>query len=257
MVGVEGGEDGHGVAPQTPTVGRRAAAVAIAVATTTLVCLGSELAAVPAGGADWTALATITGFYLATSGVITAFAVWTAEDLRLPSLLWLAPGGRRQKLIRLLVYGVGLGLLLSVASILLAGDSGSGLRPWYWRRIQTPVESVLFAARAAFLEETFFRLFLIPLLVSLAVRVRPPRYRFRLREGTLKATRERTRSASTPVVLGAVVVSSLLFGLAHRFNPVSAAILAPVLAVAYLRGGWESAVLAHLLANFLVFSVYF
>lgn len=230
----------------------RAIAVAAAVLATTLVCAAGEIAV---EGFDAVALTTIVGFYLATTGIIMAFAVWTAEELQLPGLLVLSSASGRERLARLAIYGLGIGLVLSVGSLLLATEQGAALRPWYWRRIQTPLDSLLFSARAAFLEETFFRLFLIPFLVSLAVRT-GPRYRVRLRNGSLHASRERRR-ASTPLLLGAVLVSSVLFGLAHPFNPVTAMVLAPLLALAYLGGGWESAVLAHMLSNWLVFSLYF
>lgn len=232
----------------------RLVATAAAVLVTTLVCAASEATA---GPPDAVALATIVGFYLATAGIITAFAVWTAEELGLPSLLMLSAAGPGERLRRLAMYGLGIGVLVSLVSLLLTGDQGAVLRPWFWRRIQTPVDTLLFSARAAFLEETFFRLFLIPFLGSMAVRTRRPRYRLRLRDGTVRATRTAERRLSLPLLLGAVAGSSLLFGLAHPFNPLSAILLAPLLALAYLRGGWESAVLAHLVSNWLVFSVYF
>lgn len=242
-------------APDSRSVGARVRAVSAAVLATTAVCAAGELTT---GPVEPVALLTIVGFYLTTAGIITAFAVWTAEELGLPSLLVLSSAAPADRLRRLLVYGIGIGIALSVASFWLAGDQAEVLRPWFWQRIQTPLDRLLFSARAAFLEETFFRLFLIPFLVSLAVRSRLPRHRLRRHGGGLQATRLEGRRASPLLVLGAVAISSGLFGLVyHPFNPVSAMLLAPLLALAYLRGGWESAVLAHLVSNWLVFSVYF
>jgi membrane protease YdiL (CAAX protease family) len=73
----------------------------------------------------------------------------------------------------------------------------------------------------------------------------------------MRATRSQDRRPSAAVLAGAVLVSSFLFGLAHPFSPLLAMLLGPTLAVAYLRGGWESAVLAHFIANWIVFAVYF
>jgi len=199
---------------------------------------------------------TIVGFYVATSGIITSFAVWTASEVGLPSLLVLSPLPARMRWIRWAVYGVGVGLLLCIGSIVLSGGDSVALRPWFWRRIQTPLGTALFSARAALLEETFFRLFMIPFLVSIVVRLRPRKHRLRLQDGAARVITTRPKP-SRPTVAAAVLISSVLFGLAHPFDPVPAMLLAPLLALSYLRGGWESAVTAHMIANLIVFSVYF
>lgn len=234
--------------------GRRALAVALCVLVTTAITVGGE---VLAGRVDAVAFWPISLFYLTTAGAIMAFAVWTARELGLPSLLLFEPIAPARRAVRLAVYGLGVGLVLSVASVLLAGDGDSALRPWFWQRIQSQPGIVLFSARAALLEETFFRLFLIPALVALAQRTRRPRYRIRLRDGALRASRREPGPPSSWTIVGAALVSSLLFGLAHPFNPLAAILLGPLLAFSYLRGGWESAVLAHFTANWLVFSFYF
>lgn len=223
--------------------------------------LATSLDELVGGQVDARALVTIVGFYLATSAIIVAFAVWTAAELGLPSLLVLSPLSTAVRWRRIASYGVGIGLLLAVGSVGLAGGGSPALRPWFWQRIQTPLETVLFTARGALLEETFFRLFLIPFLVSLALRARLPRYRLEPAGGVVRATRSGDRPPARlpvrPLVAGAIVVSSLLFGLAHPDNPLPAMLLSPLLAVAYLRGGWESAVLAHFVANWIVFAVYY
>ncbi len=232
---------------------RRAAAVTGYVAIMVVVALAYETftgSLTPA-----TSLA-IVGFYIATSGIITTFAVWTAGEIGLPSLLILSPLPTRTLWTRWAIYGVGVGLLLCIGNIVLSGGDGVALRPWFWRRIQTPLGTVLFSARAALLEETFFRLFMIPFLVSIVVRTRPRQYRLRLKGGAARAITTQPQP-SRWMVSAAVLISSVLFGLAHPFSPVPAMLLAPLLAVSYLRGGWESAVTAHFIANVIVFSVYF
>lgn len=243
-------------APQHPAGGAARAvpwAVAAAVVITVAVATAYEAYAGQVAGP---ALVAVAGFYLATAGTVMGFAVWTAGDLQLPSLLVLAPLSAGERWRRILVWGVAMGVVLAVASVLLAGAGGPALRPWYWQRIQTLAGTTLFAARGALLEEAFFRLFLIPFLVSMVVRARAPRYRVRLREGRA-SIRQDPRQPGVWVVPAAVLLSSLLFGLAHPGNPLAAMTLAPGLAVAYLRGGWESAALAHFLANWLVFTIYF
>ena len=199
---------------------------------------------------------TIFGFYIATSGIITTFAVWTAGEIGLPSLLILSPLPARTLWTQWAIYGVGVGLLLCMGSIVLSGGEGVALRPWFWRRIQTPLGTALFSARAALLEETFFRLFMIPFLVSILVRMRPRQHGLRLEGGAARAITTQAQSSRWMVVT-AVLISSVLFGVAHPFSPVPAMVLSLLLAVSYLRGGWESAVTAHFIANVIVFSVYF
>lgn len=195
-------------------------------------------------------------FYGGSAAIIIAFAVWTAADIGLPSLLVLSQLPLRARIGRWLLLGVGLGLVLAAASMALSSGVETPLRPWFWRRIQTPLGAALFSARAALLEETFFRLFLIPFLVSVATRVRPARHRLELANGSAQAVREGSR-AGVLVIAGACVLSSLMFALAHPFNPIGAALLGPLLAVAYLWGGWESSTTAHFVANMILFSVYY
>jgi len=195
-------------------------------------------------------------FYGGSAVIIIAFSVWTTAEIGLPSFLLLSQLPVRERLWRWLVLGVGLGFLLAGASAALSGGAETPLQPWFWRRIQTPLGAVLFSARSALLEETFFRLFLIPFLVSVALRARPGHHRLKLANGSALAMHE-GRQAGRLVIVVACVVSSAMFGLAHPFNPIGAALLAPLLAVAYLWGGWESSVTAHFVANVVLFSFYY
>jgi len=245
---VSWGRLGSGVAEPWP----RARATLGAVAVTTAIAIAYELFR----GSPIAVVPTLLLFYGGSAGIITAFAVWTSAASGLPSLLALSCLTGRQRLARWGLLGIGLGGALAAASVALSGGADSPLQPWFWRPIQTPLGAVLFSARAALLEETFFRLFLIPLLVSLAMRGRPVRYRLQLTGGNAQAVQDRAPVSGT-VVLVATVLSSGLFGLAHPFNPVGAMMLAPTLAVAYLWGGWESAVTAHFTANLLLFSFFY
>lgn len=195
-------------------------------------------------------------FYGGSAAIIIAFSVWTAAEIDLPSFLVLSELPTRERWVRWLLFGVGFGGVLAAASIALGGDAETPLQPWFWRRIQTPLGAVLFSARAALLEETFFRLFLIPFLMSVALRARPVRYRLELANGSAHTVQE-GHQAGVWLVIAACAVSSAMFGLAHPFNPLGAVVLAPVLAIAYLWGGWESSVTAHFIANVILFSLYY
>lgn len=195
-------------------------------------------------------------FYGGSAAIIVAFSVWTAAEIGLPSFLVLSSISWPQRAGRWLVLGVGLGLVMAAASVALSGGAEAPLQPWFWRRIQTPLGAALFSARAALLEETFFRLFMIPFLASVAMRARPRRQRLKLRSGPAEATRE-AASAGPLLVTAACVLSSLMFAIAHPFNPLGAVALAPLLAVAYLWGGWESSVTAHFFTNMILFQFYY
>lgn len=230
---------------------RRIVATSAVVLLTTVVSTWYE---VEQGRMTTTSLAAIFGFYLVTSGIITFFAVHTAGRLGLPSLLVLRDESAARRWGRLLAWGAGLGVAMSVASGALTVDpTSSALRPWFLRPVETSWDNFLLSAKAALLEETFFRLFLIPFLISLVMGSRRPRVRLRLENGSAQAEIEPVRRARWMVV-GALLVSALLFGGVHPFNPVPAVIFGTALGVAYLKGGWESAVLAHFLANYLVFA---
>jgi hypothetical protein len=236
----------------------------VAAATAGAILLTAGIAALYetyTGQASGGALAAVIAFYGLTSGLIIAFSVWNARELGMPSLMVLSGRPWGDQVRSLLLYGVGGGLLLAVGSVILsgagAGQGAPALQPWFWRRIQTPTGVALFAARAAVLEESFFRLFLIPCLVAVVQRTRRPRYQVSMRGGRARIRQEEAAERPAWVVAAAVVASSLMFGLAHPFGPLAAVALGPLLALAYLRGGWESAVSAHFLANWLVFTFYF
>jgi len=239
--------------PGTGVTWTRIQATAGAVALTTAVAIAYEIlrAGFTAG-----ALPTLLLFYGGSAAIIIAFSVWTAAEIGLPSLLALSQLPWRERVARWVVLGLGLGVVLALASIALSRGAEAPLQPWFWRRIQTPVGAALFSARAALLEETFFRLFLIPFLVSVALRARPVRHRLKLAGGSARAVHDRAQ-AGTLLIIVACALSSVMFGLAHPFNPVGAVLLGPLLAIAYLWGGWESAVTAHFVANSILFVVYY
>lgn len=237
----------------TGTTWTRVRAAALATAATTGVALAYEAYR---QGLTFSTLLPLLLFYGGSATIIIAFSVWTASEIGLPSLLLLSQLPAVERWLRWLLLGVGLGFVLAAASVALSGGAETPLQPWFWRRIQTPLGAALFSARAALLEETFFRLFLVPFLVSVALRARPGSHRLELSNGSARAVQE-GRQAGPRMILAACVLSSVMFGLAHPFNPVGAVVSAPLLAVAYLWGGWESSVTAHFIANMVLFSLYY
>ena len=192
---------------------------------------------------------------LGSFALITSFAVWTAARLRLPTSLFFFDLPVSRRWARFLGYGVGLGILIFLTNRAVYLTSATRpLRPWYVANIDSHVGLFVLAARSALLEETFFRLFGIPFIASLVMRALygwRPRMSF-----DRKLASDPVDSMDPPrvVLVVAVIASALLFGLHHPFYPLPAVAFGLTLGVIYLRAGWESAVVAHFLGNYLLFA---
>jgi len=192
---------------------------------------------------------------LGSFALITSFAVWTAARLGLPTSLFLIDLPVSRRWSRFLGYGVGLGILIYLTNrAVYLTSTTEPLRPWYVANIDSHFGLLVLAVRSALLEETFFRLFAIPFVASLVMRAF---YGWRPRF-SLDPRRAPDPAGSTDpprfVIVLAVVASALLFGLHHPFYPLPAVIFGLTLGVIYLRAGWESAVVAHFLGNYLLFA---
>ena len=191
-------------------------------------------------------------FFVAFS-IMVGSAVWLASSLQLPSFLLLSELSRRQRWLRYLIYGIGGGLLiyLTNSALYLTAESAE-FRPAQVYNLDNELKVFALSARAALSEETMYRLFAIPFLVSLGMRFYGWRPRFRFE---LLASKSSTEAVRPPqiMVLAAMLCSALLFGMAHTNNPVAAFTFGLLLGVSFLRGGWESAVTAHFLGNYLLF----
>lgn len=192
---------------------------------------------------------------LGSFSLITSFAVWTAARLELPTSLFFFDLPISRRWSRFLGYGVGLGILIFLTNrAVYLTSTARPLRPWYVANIDSHVGLFVLAARSALLEETFFRLFGIPFIISLVMRAfygwRP---RMSLDRGIVSDPVD-GMDPPRPVLVLAVVASALLFGLHHPFYPLPAVAFGLTLGVIYLRAGWESAVVAHFLGNYLLFA---
>ncbi|MBU91621.1 MAG: hypothetical protein CL475_04315 [Acidobacteria bacterium] len=193
------------------------------------------------------------GVFFVAFTITMGSAVWLASSLRLPAFLLLSELSGRQRWRRYFVYGIGGGLLIYLTnSALYLTTESAEFRPAQVYNLDNELKVFALSARAALSEETMYRLFAIPFLVSLGMRF----YGWRPRFGfDLLPTKSPTEPVRPPriMVLAAMLCSALLFGLAHNNNPVAAFMFGLLLGNSFLRGGWESAVTAHFLGNYLLF----
>lgn len=190
--------------------------------------------------------------WLAVFGVIVSFAVWISRRLELPNLLVLTPTWSGQRWRRFLTWGVIPGLAISLANAgfyRVAG--GTAPVPWWSERVADHLDIVILSATAAVQEETLYRLFAISFLVAMGMRFRGWRPRFAVLG---EATSADPPAVPAWMIAGAVVVTAILFGLRHPHGEIRATLFGLLLGWIFLRGGWESAVTAHFLGNYLLFA---
>ncbi len=184
--------------------------------------------------------------------ITAAFAVWTASSLGLTSFLLLSPQSARRRWLRFIVYGVGAGVLISLTNGALYLTTAA-YPPTSTYSLDSHLEVFALSARAAFSEETMFRLFAIPFLVSLGMRFYGWRPSFGFESGPAAPPQAPIRMPRRLLTI-ALLASALMFGLAHATNPIPASVFGLVLGISFIRGGWESAVTAHFLGNYLLFA---
>ena len=241
-----------GTINESRTVGRRTLlVVGTAVLLSTAAVVADEVITSPA--ASLPSVPWMLVVFSAAFTITSAFAVWTARSLGLPSFLLLSPLSSRRRWLRFAVYGVGVGVFISLTSgALHLTTRATPFGPSIVYAIDGHLKVLTLSARAALAEETMYRLFAIPFLVSLAMRFYGWRPRFGFEPGPL-APPDAVRPPRR-LVLAALVISALFFGLAHATNPLAATAFGLLLGFSYLRGGWESAVTAHFLGDYLLFA---
>lgn len=191
-------------------------------------------------------------FFLAFT-IMVGSAVWLASALQLPSFLLLSQLSRHERWLRYLIYGIGGGffIYLTNGALYLTAETAE-FRPAQVYSLDNGLQVFTLSARAALAEETMYRLFAIPFLVSVGMRFYGWRPRFRFKSLSWRAPADAVRPPQM-MVLAAILVSAVLFGMAHTNNPVAASMFGVLLGVSFLRGGWESSVTAHFLGNYLLF----
>ncbi len=167
-----------------------------------------------------------------------------AEKASLQNFLVLRKQSQGWKVVLLLLFGILPGVLMGISyHLLFAQYRFSRHVPIWIRRLETEYDTFLFSLRAALSEEVVFRFLLFTAFYYILKRLFWP-----VIEGGFGMAR-------WIPLLFSVIFSSLLFGVAHGTYGFMTAFLAGiVLCLAFFKGGLESAVLAHFLANFLFFN---
>jgi membrane protease YdiL (CAAX protease family) len=182
---------------------------------------------------------------VAVYSACTLLALLFAAQCRLEGFLLMRNGPRIRKAILLLVYGGLAGVAMGLAYHRWHSAFRSGARvPFRLRRMTTFYDSFILSLSAALTEELVFRLLLFTSFLWILSWLFQPIL-------TINGGFNRW----IPLVF-AVVFSSLLFGLVHGVYGFLFAFGAGVtLCLIFLRGGLESAVLAHFLANLVFFNL--
>ena len=116
--------------------------------------------------------------------------------------------------------------------------------PIWIRLIQSPYDSMIYSLRAAITEELVFRFLLFTGFLYILKRIFQPLIEHGL------------RMARWIPLLFSILISSLLFGIAHGLFGFSNAFLASlVLCICFVRGGLESAALCHFVADFVFYNL--
>ena len=208
---------------------------------------------IASGGATMADVPRMLLVFLGAFAITSSFAVWTASSLELPTFLLLAPLSARRRWWRIGIYGVGGGILIYLTNELYLTTAPAPFRPSLVYDLDSHLKVFALSARAAFVEETMFRLFAITFFVSLGMRLYGWRPRFGF-DSNKPSPEPAVQRPPRRLVLIALIASALLFGMSHSANPVAAAAFGLLLGVVYLRSGWEGAVTAHFLGNYLLFA---
>lgn len=184
--------------------------------------------------------------YLIVFGVAGFMGIAAAENAGITPFVFNSPIDVRKKITKVLLYGVAAGVLIGIINTIVFKQSvDSNSLPDWLDNFETTYDTLILSARAAFMEETIFRLFLFSAGAWLFLFI-------------FKRVFKKENSAIfiVAVVLG-IICSSLLFGLIHGSGFIYSSIMGAFLCVIFYRGSWESAVIAHFLGNFISFSVVF
>jgi len=225
----------------------------VAMSSTTVLTFCATLASVGTGSAVLSELNAASGTSFSFAAMIARFlaflalgvcGIYAARQCDLRGSLIVTSEDRGRTVRDFMIYGVLPGFVLGVINYLLFFRHRYSplVRPEI-RNMETFYDSFLLSIDAAVGEEIIFRLFIVSALF------------FFLRQMYAKIFHLWPSLVSLLPVALALVVSSLLFALAHDIYGFTAAFWGGlVLGVIYVKGGIESAIAAHFVANFLFFS---
>ncbi|MEW5976201.1 MAG: CPBP family intramembrane glutamic endopeptidase [Acidobacteriota bacterium] len=182
-------------------------------------------------------------FYLFGSSVLMGLIF--AEKMHFQPFLVSRPIGWGRRMLALLLFGVGPGLLIGlVYHNLFAWVRFSPRRPAWTYLLTDWSDTLVVSLSSGFTEELVFRFLLFVSFIYVLSRLFHP-----------VIAMGPAFTATIPFLFG-VILSSLLFGAVHgTYGFLTAFLAGALLCLCFYRGGLESAVVAHVLANFVFFSL--
>jgi membrane protease YdiL (CAAX protease family) len=168
-----------------------------------------------------------------------------AEKTSLECFLLQRKGSWTKKGAAILLLGLALGGIIGITyHRLFAQYRFSPRVPYRLRAMETHYDSFILSLRAGVTEELVFRFLLFTAFFYILKRLFDP------------LVAHGFAAAKWIPFLFSVLLSSLLFGVAHGTYGFLVAFLAGILlGIAYFRGGLECAILAHFVADFVFFSM--
>ena len=168
-----------------------------------------------------------------------------SQKIRFEGLLWNRPQSRFSKLLTLLLYGAVPGILIGlIYTKQFIPFRYSPRVPLWIRLIRSSYDTLIYSLRAAISEELVFRFLLFTGFLYILKKIFQP------------LIDHGHAIARWIPLLFSILISSLLFGIAHGLFGFANAFLASlVLSLCFLKGGLESAVLCHFIADFVFYNL--
>ena len=168
-----------------------------------------------------------------------------AQKVSFEGLLWKRSKSRSSKTLDLFAYGALPGILIGlVYTKQFIPFRYSPLVPIWIRLIQSPYDTIIYSLRAAITEELVFRFLLFTGFFYILARIFQP-----------LIDRGQAMARWIPLLFS-VLISSLLFGIAHGLFGFASAFLASlILCLCFVRGGFESVALCHFIADFVFYNL--
>jgi len=182
-------------------------------------------------------------FYLIIYFFASFLGITASENIGVSPLIAIANFGVNKKLVRVLIFGIAAGILIGIINtIVLKQSLNSDNLPEWLFHFNSVYDTFILSARAAFMEEIIFRLFLFPGLAWVVL--------FFLRRIIKK---ENQRVLFVSIITG-IIASSLLFGIMHGSGFLYSSVIGIILCGIFVKGGLESTIIAHFTGNFMSFT---